>query len=293
MVLVLHLTDKDKKECPPLGTFVNSFSKVIKEDCDCYTNGKILFKFRKSVISEKDAQIALKNFLSHAKKPNDNRGIAAGVFEDGKAKQKVKNFSRGNKSTSNIIGYFDKPVPQQKADLKKHFGKVPYNVCRKTAFNNKNPELFDEANDFFRSIDSLYNKMAPEHYKRQLDFSKTIKPEFMINNTAFTTVTCNYNWQTAIHTDKGDYAEGLGNLTVVGTDDYEGGYLGFPEWDIGVDLRATDVIIADVHQPHCNTPMTNKTPKSVRLSFVSYLRTDMAKCTDYYKDEMYVSPPKK
>jgi len=79
----------------------------------------------------------------------------------------------------------------------------------------------------------------------------------------------------------------------VGTDDYDGGYLGFPVWDIGVDLRATDVIIADVHQPHCNTPMINKGPKSVRLSFVCYLRTDMAKCTEHYKDEMYVSPPKK
>jgi hypothetical protein len=292
MVRIINLAESDKKECPPHGTFVNSFSTVVSEDCDCYANGKILFKFRKNVIAKEDADIALKNFLKHAKKVNDNRGIAAGVFEDGNAKKKVNNFSRGNKAASNIIGYFDKPILQQKGELKKKYGKVPHTVCRKTAFNANHQELFDEANNFFRTIDNHYKDMAPDHYQSQFDFSKKILPEFVINRTTFTTVTCNHNWQTAIHTDKGDYPDGLGNLTVVGTDDYEGGYLGFPEWDIGVDLRATDVIIADVHQPHCNTPMVKKSPKSVRLSFVCYLRTDMAKCTKYYKDDMYVSEVK-
>ena len=291
MVLVLKLTDKDKKPCPKLGTFVTKFSKVIKEDCDCYVNGKILFRFRKNVIPQSQADIALKNFLKHAKKPNDNRGIAAGVFEDGKAKHMEGKFSRGNTATSGIVGFFDKPVPQHKSELKKHFGKVPGHVCRTTAFNNKNPKLFEEAIPFFKTIDSLYKKLSPKHYKSQLDFSKTVRSDFMIKDTVFTTVTTNYNWQTAIHTDRGDYGEGLGNLTVVGNDDYDGGYFGFPEWDIGVDLRSRDVIIADVHQPHCNAPITNKKPTSIRLSFVCYLRTDMAKCEIPYKDGIYVSRP--
>ena len=291
MVKTIHLNINDKKECPQLGTFVEKFNTVIKEDCDCYADGKILFKFRKNVISQSDADIALKNFLKHAKKPNDNRGVAAGIMADGKAKKQVGNFSRGNISHSGIVGFFDKPSPQQKSELKKHFGKVPANVCRTTAFNNKNPKLFEEALPFFKTIDKTYQKLAPKHYKSQLNYSNTIRPEFMIKNTTFTTVTTNFNWQTAIHTDKGDYGDGLGNLTVVGTDDYGGGYFGFPEWDIGVDLRSRDVIIADVHQPHCNTPMTNKTPSSTRLSFVCYLRTDMSKCDIPYKDGMIVSKP--
>lgn len=290
MVKVIRLTNKDKKECPTHGTFVNSFKTIIQEDCDCYADGKLLFKFRKNAISEKDSQIALRNFLSHAKKPNDNRGVAAGVFEDGKAKRKVGNFSRGNICNSAIIGYYDKPIPQQKSELKKEFGKVPDVVCRQTAFNNKHPQKFEEAIPFFESIDKVYEKTCNSFYKKQRKYCDKINPQFVVGNTTFTTITCNYNWQTAIHTDKGDYPDGLGNITVVGTDDYDGGYTGFPEWDLGVDVRSGDVVIADIHQPHCNTPMTNKKPGSIRLSFVSYLRTDMLKGEIPYKDgKMYVS----
>lgn len=289
MVKVIHLTNKDKKECPQHGTFVQEFKTIIKEDCDCYADGKILFKFRKKVVSQENIDIAIKNFLKHAKKPNDNRGIAAGIFDNGKAKMQVRNFSRGNVASSGIVGYFDRPIPQQKSELKKTFGKVPGVVCRTTAFNKNNPKLFEEAIPFFKSISDTYKKLTPEHYNKQLEYSKSIKPQFMIKDTVFTTATCNFNWQTAIHTDKGDYVDGLGNITVTGNDDYEGGYVGFPEWDIGIDAKSGDTVIMDVHQPHCNTPMTNKNKNSLRLSFVCYLRTDMCKGEIPYKDEMYVS----
>ena len=288
-VKIFHLTKSDKKECPQHGTFVESFKTIIREDCDCYADGKILFKFRKNVITQKDSQIAMKNFLKHAKKPNDNRGVAAGIDENGKAKKKVGNFSRGNICNSGIIGFFDKPSPQQKSELKKAFGKVPAIVCRNTSYNKNYPTLFEEAQPFFKSINKLYEKVCLPFYKKQLEYSKQIRPQFLISDTVFTTVTCNYNWQTAIHTDKGDFVDGLGNITVVGTDDYEGGYTGFPEWDIGIDVRSGDIAIMDVHQPHCNTPMINKQPGSTRLSFVCYLRTDMVKGEIPYKDEMYVS----
>ena len=40
-------------------------------------------------------------------------------------------------------------------------------------------------------------------------------PEFAIGNTAFSTVTINYSWRTALHKDAGDYMDGFGNLIVI------------------------------------------------------------------------------
>ena len=41
--------------------------------------------------------------------------------------------------------------------------------------------------------------------------AKATHPNFRIEDTAFTTITINKDYRTAVHTDAGDYAAGFGN----------------------------------------------------------------------------------
>ena len=254
-----------------LGTFVDSFETIIREDAEYKDeNGKILFIFRKNVIPKDLADIAWNTFKKVAQKKNDNRGYASGLLPDGKAKMTDKHgVTRSNISRSNIVGYFDKPNIK---DKKKFPGKK--NVCRLTSFNSKNKELFSKSEPFFQCIDNVYKQFAPEEYQRQFEKSKECHPDLIIKDTVFSTVTCNYNWRTACHADSGDFKEGLGNLTVISPEGHVGGIIGFPKYGIGIDVQSRDVLLMNSHEIHCNTEIVS----GERLSFVCYLREKMYKC---------------
>ena len=91
-------------------------------------------------------------------------------------------------------------------------------------------------------------------------------------------MTINYNWQTALHKDAGDLKEGFGNLIVCTEGDYEGGYTGFPQYGVAVDVKNGDFLAMDVHEWHANTKLKGKTKDFTRLSLVCYLRENMVKC---------------
>ena len=262
-----------------LGTFVDSFDTIITEDTEFKDeNGDILFIFRKNVIPKDLATIAWDTFNKFARKKNGNRGLAAGLYPDGSAKKVDKyGISIGNMSSSNIVGFYDKPGMR---DKKLFPGK---SICRLTAFNAKNTEKFEKAIPFFKCIDDVYRTCAPDQYARQLEQSKLCHQDLIIKDTVFSTVTCNYNWRTACHTDSGDYSKGLGNITVVSPDGHVGGILGFPEYNIGVDVQSCDVLLMNSHKIHCNTAITS----GERLSFVCYLREKMYKCINKLDDKFY------
>jgi hypothetical protein len=146
--------------------------------------------------------------------------------------------------------------------------------------------------------------LLPEAHSRQ-KAQADLRPEYQINQTAFSTVTINRNFRTGIHKDAGDYPTGFGNLVVIERGDYSGGYTCFPEFGVGFDVRTGDMLLMDVHQFHANTAMY-ETPKQAaynetlpkiynlkskvikaagadknytRLSFVCYLRNKLKDCT--------------
>ena len=121
--------------------------------------------------------------------------------------------------------------------------------------------------------------MIPDRHKSQLKQARQT-PKFTIKNTAFSTVTINYNWRTALHTDKGDLPQGFGNLVVLEEGKYHGGYTGFPQYGVCVDVRHGDFLGMDVHKFHCNTKITPITKDYSRLSLVCYLREKMIRCKD-------------
>ena len=121
-----------------------------------------------------------------------------------------------------------------------------------------------------KDIDKYYEQYVPENYGKQK--KKATQTPFHIADTAFTTITTNVNYQTTVHEDKGDDAEGFGNLAVIEHGKYKGGETCFPQYGIGVDIRMYDIIYMDVHQPHANLPIELESKDAKRLSIVCYLR---------------------
>jgi hypothetical protein len=252
------------------------YKTIIEKSADGYhmedDKQKVLFKFRKNVISDKYSDIATDAFLEFSKKKHANRGMAGGI-PDGQTTSRHTTKTGQNEGTyiaSNISGYFDRPLREHRGQL----GTI--RVCRTTAFTLQNKDQWTSGILFVQRCSKLFKKIAPKEWGVQRREWGLIHNDLKIPKTVFTTVTSNYNWRTACHKDKGDYHKGLGNLIVIGKD-FKGGYLGFPQFKVLIKIESGDVVFMDSHQWHCNTPIKCK-KDGYRLSFVMYIREDMKLC---------------
>lgn len=318
-ILILNPICNDEEMKRKEGHFFDEshYKMIIKEDCDCYgyidsntKEKKLLFKFRKNVIPKKFTDLALNSFLEASKKKHDNRGAAAGLLNKdsmpnyvNELVNKDKNAFRSkfiksngelsktltsNLSKSNIVGFLDK----KDRNLK---GKG--DLCRQTAFNRDYPKLWESSLPFLKHCDTLFSELVPYNYQLQRKRAM-LTPEFIIPETAFSTVTINYSWRTGMHKDAGDFDEGFGNLVVIedpyNKNTYNGGYLGFPRFQVCVDVRTGDFLAMNVHEWHCNTQFKRKKSKIFgnfseiditngwyfnRMSVVLYLRKNMIQCS--------------
>ena len=161
-------------------------------------------------------------------------------------------------------------TPQHKFMFRKVGMKIIYPAVRLTYFTQNQHEQWEKLKPLIHDIDRMYRKLAPEQYKIQ--HKKAKETFFRIDDTAFTTITTNVNFNTCIHTDKGDDPMGLGNLVVLQKGEYTGGETCFVQYGVGVDARQGDFLLMDVHQIHGNTKLKLGSPDAIRLSIVSYLR---------------------
>lgn len=288
-----------------------TFPIIVKSNVDVYRldeNGKehLLLKLRKKVIPKKLTKNGFQALEKEAAKVHYNRGAAAGLLTRRKLPpyvgelvkaRKFRTFyygaydlryhsdSIGNCAKSSIIGYYDQVDRNlyRRASVKSRMKKgIKPPICRMTKFTKEEPEKWNQVLPLIKSINQQFKKLIPDRYQKQ--FQRALKtPNFIIPETAFSTVTINYNWQTALHRDIGDFQEGFGNLIVLEKGSIDGGYLGFPQYGIAVQVQDGDFLGMDVHQWHCNTPIELGSDDSVRLSMVSYLREGMIKCK---KDEI-------
>ena len=258
--------DKDKLE-KKLNKFLKreDIKTIIDHDADVYTtDGKLLLRFRKKALTNKNVDEFYDNIIEFAKNVSSNRGNATG--------SKKKDLKYNPKVMSNIFGFFDRWSPIHKVIFKK-LGKTPDVTVRECRFNQDYPENYKKTIPLIKEIDEQYSNLTPEQYKLQR--KKANETHFKIPGTSFTTVTTNVNFQTTIHTDKGDDEEGFGNLAVIERGKYTGGETCFPQYGIGVDVRTGDILFMDVHQPHANLPIKKETDDSIRLSIVCYLRKNV------------------
>lgn len=307
------MTDEEiqKKE----GTYFDEKGfTILDEDCDIYTmdeNGekKLLAKLRKQVIDPEIIKTGWEGFWITAA-PSRNRGAAAGPINvKGKywskrqpteikgwaaryvQNGKVSKMRVNNNVFSSVLGYFD-ATP---------FMKLP---CRLTSYTMRYWKYYKHGLPFIRAIDNCFKTLVPEKHKLQLKAAEE-KPLLHIAGTAFSSVTINRNFRTAMHMDDGDFKQGYGNLSVIERGHYHGGYTLFPQYTIGFNVRTGDFLAMDVHQWHCNTELyetadDKKKNKGLprihkddletgtlgsekpfsRVSFVCYLREKLRKCND-------------
>ena len=264
-IMVYHVDKNidDNKMESVLNTYVkpSQIDFIIDHDADVYTaDNKLLLRFRKGKLSSTNVADFYDNVIKFAKHTTSNRGSTSG--------SKKKNVGDNPKIMSNIFGFFDKFSPSQKALLSKKGKKIL--EARECRFNMDNPENYKKTLPLIKEIDKLYEQYIPEHYNKQR--KKANQTNFKIQGTCFTTITTNVNFQTTIHTDKGDDVEGFGNLAVIESGKYTGGETCFPQFGIGVDVRTSDILFMNVHEPHGNLPVKKIDNDALRLSIVCYLR---------------------
>jgi hypothetical protein len=300
---------------------LKEYPRVVRDSCDVYGiqpdgSQRLLAKFRKSVLPKDACQQAYGALYKAAQLWTDNRGAAAGmlnlrnvpghvgsVVKRGKFRVFYKSAdgnkdtkgNTGNEVRSNIIGYYDRPDRNALRGGEKMNGPP----CRQTAFTRDEVGKWRECQPLIHAVDRQFARLVPDRYKVQLARCR-LTPKFQISGTAFSTVTVNYNYRTALHKDAGDLDEGFGNLVVLekskvlGSDQpgwsYEGGYLGFPRYGVCIDVRHGDFLAMDVHEWHGNTKMVCTCPQGAncrnddhfgRMSLVFYLRKKMADCADH------------
>jgi len=249
------------------------YTFIIDSNAEGYHSGKLLFKFKKNKIDETLNDLAIQTFLKESKKKHSNRGTAAGIPRGEKNARHltVTGQNEGNYVSSNISGYFDRPLREHRGTL----GTIV--ACRTTAFTINNQQLWQKGLPFIKKVSSLYKKYSNTEWSIQKREFGKINSSVKIPGTVFTTITSNYNWQTACHKDQGDFSKGLGNLVVTGNG-FTGGYLGFPQFKILIKIKPGDILFMDSHEWHCNTPIKIVNSSGFRLSFVMYIREDMSKC---------------
>jgi len=265
------LTDAETKSLLGVKLPKGYFKQVIKnEDVDVYTEeGNILLRLRINILSQKHVEQAYDAMIDFAKNKSSQRSTTSGT----KGK-----MTKETPIMSNILGYYDALALGQKAMLKK--AGMPFPLCRKTAFTYRYPEKWKKVVPLIKDIDKQYKTLFPKHHKLQYKAAHSTK--YVIDNTAFSTVTTNLNLQTACHTDKGNLEQSFGNLVVIEKGNYNGGYTGYPQYGVAVDLRAGDFVGMDIHQLHGNEPIELLTEDARRLSLVCYLRKSIVnKCQGF------------
>jgi len=253
---------------------------IIDFDCNIYKeNGDLLLLFRKNIIKDKKIiQNALDSYKELGFKQSINRGNAAGRYRSTKKKiyrkftqkKKKKIYEQSEISNSGIMGYMDS------LNWRK--------PCRETQFTKNHFSKYSIGLPYIQTINKFYKSLLPNFYQKQLKHAQKSK-NFIIPNTAFSTVTVNSNFRTALHKDSGDYKNGFGNLSVIEKGNYKGGYTLFPQFGyknqkgcVGINVRTGDILFMDVHEYHCNSKLYLKNKNSIRLAFVCYLRNKMYKC---------------
>lgn len=258
-------------------------------DVYCKETGDCILKLRKGVIPKKVAVEAYKALEKAGAAENSNRGMAAGRISDEEVMREVErqggsgfvrlsdqrykvvkkdgtvsNVTRAKMSHGSIVGFFGRTA------------RVPY--CRMTSYTQADFSRFKRSYPIMWWVNRFYEALMPKAWGKQMETAANNSQDFVIEGTAFSTLTVNKNFPTACHYDAGDLRGCFGNLTVIRRGKYEGGITCFPQYDAGVDVQTGDVLLMDVHKLHGNTPIKILEPKAARLALVMYYREDIQQC---------------
>jgi hypothetical protein len=238
-------------------------AELVDEDAIAYKpDGSVLFRLVKACVSYDLLDLAWENLRwSGTPVSNSSRGRSVGRGDA---------LHQDQSATEKIAGYFDRQG-----------GRFPY--CRKTGWTREHWQHFQLASPYVQRINEVFREHMPVRYAAQEQFALTT-PDYVIPNTAFSTMTVNLNVRTTPHTDKGDLQEGFGVLSVTALTPkcFEGGELIFPRYGVAVLPRNGDVLLCDVHEVHCNGTFRYEGRELLqgfeRLACVFYYRKRISDC---------------
>lgn len=217
--------------------------------------------------------------LSSIRLMTDNRGKASGTPRVQRGDQKR---TRTRRVLSAVVGAVD-PGPA----ITRAGGRSP--ACRLSAWTGKHLPEWHGLAPVFQSIDRLYAEHAWVQHQRQASIASATHPDWLIPDTAFTTVTVNNTYSTGVHQDAGDFPDGFSTLAVARRGDYQGGHLVLPRFRVAFDLHDGDLLVFDAHEWHGNTdmhcphvegPLARPCPEGCeRVSLVTYFRTKVQGCS--------------
>jgi len=278
-------------------TIINTEVMGLKE------NGEILFILKKDNIKKENREKYLNIIKPVAKAKTKNRGTAAGVADVKKFPVDAVSLCKANgdalinprlvsvqykREDGSVCGRCQSNMVR--CGCAGFFDAVAGLPCRKVAFSQNNPLKHKELENMCNEIAKGHEEYEPASFNFQKEIAELSK-DYLMGNSPYSTLTLNYDFRCAAHIDKGDLIGSRSTITILEElpNNYEGCYLGFPEYKIALDLRDGDTLIFDAHEYHCNTEMkvlTNKLPIDEltknhfggRISIVAYLREKMKKC---------------
>lgn len=307
-----HYSDEEMEERFAATMLLDTdYDQVVSEDCIVLKeDGSPLLIYRKGVIPAAYCRAAFDNLKQAAKEGGStNRGMASGrgkiegadIGKVSGTRIKIRkrdgtlsntNRSLLNEDTRRLVKRQGGRVMMQQSDgsfVEVDRGDAPSGVvgfidgnprfpyCRLTAYNINHPEMFASALPMIKAVDRTFAQELPERYAAQKAVTERTSPDFYISGTVFTTLTVNLNFQTAVHKDAGDLKEGFGVMAALRAGKYEGCYTVFPQFRIAADMQTGDVLLADVHEWHGNSPLHPKGAYE-RLSLVFYYRENVQNC---------------
>jgi len=208
---------------------------VVRTDCKIFdkeTNDLVCI-FRKNVIPTHLLQLVEKT-----KHRSNNRGDAAGPERHSNGHYRCREVH------SNPVGIMAS-------------GKLSY-------WTRHNSEKAIKMRPLLQSMMAIYKKEAPHQYAIQ---NKLCKMKYM--DLPLSSVAINHNFRCAVHKDKHNLDGTLGVMAVGGDNKVKGFELIFPEYNLAIDVRKSDVIIFNPHLYHCNGPASGEFQ---RISVVVYAR---------------------
>ena len=121
--------------------------------------------------------------------------------------------------------------------------------------NISNPDKWELLEDLCVHVEKAFEKAAPEIYNRQRKFAEeAIAPEHrhgMITTLSANRYSAMQSKAMSVHSDGKDVE--YTTMCCFRQGDYEGAYLSFPRWGVGLDLPDNSVCIADSQSLHCVT----------------------------------------
>ncbi len=217
-------------------------------------DGSNVLIFQKSV-----APLMPSSLKSQLKKHCLSRGGKASTNNSFKENKK-ESFARSRRSK--LIGYYDISRDYKEVKI------VGTNKYYRPTEYTKNYKQTEEHDQYWNKLSDTYKQVSPEEFKKQEDYFPL---PYRIAESVFTTATCNLNWESPIHQDKGNLRGCMTLFTVVGS--FEGALLVFPDWNIGIKVKEGDILLFDGHERHGNTELLS----GERLSLCCYVRENLTK----------------